>query len=130
MADPTLGGEPHAASSVVTLMAKAIPYAPGFAGAVLSLAFVENLTIRGRVVCVAVGLGTAVYLGPAFAAIADLVWPGDMPIRVQRGIEFLTALSAMGCLPPLLAYIKRVAGDPLSLLKVRIGPPAPPSGGA
>lgn len=128
MADPTMGGEPQAAADVVSLVAKAIPYAPGFAGAVLSLAFVENLTIRGRIVAVAVGLGTAMYLGPALAAVADLVWPGEMPIRVQRGIEFLTALSAMGCLPPLLAWIKRVAGDPLSLLKVRIGPPAPPGG--
>lgn len=117
MADNSLG-EPQLAA----LVAKAWALAPGVAGAVLSLAFVEALTVRGRILAVAVGLAAAMFLAPALAAGLDLVWPGDLPDVVARGVLFLTALCAMGTLPPLLGWLKRVAGDPLSLLKVRVGP--------
>lgn len=111
-------GEPQ----VAVLIAKAWALAPGFAGAVLSLAFVEALTVRGRIVAVAVGLAAALFLAPAIAVGLDLVWPGTLPAAVDRAVLFLTAISAMGVLPPLLGWLKRVAGDPLSLLKVRVGP--------
>lgn len=111
-------GEPQMAA----LAAKAWALAPGFAGAVLSLAFVEALTVKGRVLAVLVGLLSAIFLAPAIAAGLDLVWPGPLPEVVARGVLFLTALCAMGTLPPLLGSLKRVAGDPLSLLKVRVGP--------
>lgn len=109
---------------VAAVVAKLTGFLPGFAGAVLSLAFVEALTVRGRVVAVIVGLAAAVWLGPALADLADLVWPGAMPQTVWSGIQFLTGLCAMGCLPKLLGWLKAIAGDPLSLLKVRIGPTA------
>lgn len=111
-------GEPQLAA----LIAKAVAFAPGFAGAVLSLAFVEALTVRGRVVAVATGLTAAAFIAPGLVALVDLVWPGDMPKEAAAAISCLTGVSAIGVLPPLLGWLKRVAGDPLSLLKVRLGP--------
>lgn len=98
------------------------PYLPGIAGAVLALAFLEKLTPRGRIVAVAVGLAAASFLGPALSAIADLFWPGALPGSVDGGIKFLVGLLGMGCLPPFLGWMRRVAGDPLNLLKIQIGP--------
>lgn len=108
------------------------PYVPGFAGAVLALAFLERLTPRGRVLAVAVGLAAASFLGPALSALADLFWPGAMPREVDGAIKFLTGLVGMGCLPPFLAWTRKVAGDPLNLLKIQIGPGggSPAGGGA
>lgn len=111
-------GEPQ----VAAVMAKFATFAPGFAGAVLSLAFVDRLSARGRFLTVVVGLACAAFVAPALADVAGLFWPGEMPRSVKGAIEFLTALCAMGCIPPLLDWLRRVAGDPLSLLKVRIGP--------
>lgn len=112
MADQ-MPGEPQ----VAALLAKLASFTPGFAGAVLSLAFVEKLTLRGRVITVTVGIAAAAFLAPALADAADLVWPGDMPRSVRSAIQFLVGLCAMGCIPPLLGFLKRLAGDPLSLIK-------------
>lgn len=117
MADNPMG-EPF----VVAAFTKLGSVLPGFAGAVLSLAFVEALTARGRVVAVVVGLCAAMWVAPGLADAVDLAWPGVMPATVRSAIQFLVGLCAMGCLPPLLAWLKKVAGDPLSLLKVRFGP--------
>jgi len=116
MAD-NIGGEPQLAA----LIAKAATFAPGFAGAVLSLAFIDKLTVRGRVLTVIVGLCCAVWIAPAAADLADLFWPGAMPPSVRNAIQFLTALVGMGAIPPFLDFVKRFAGDPLGLLKVRFG---------
>lgn len=110
--------EPHLLAGLKIIA----PYLPGFAGAVLALAFLEKLTPRGRIVAVAVGLGAASFLGPAFSALADLFWPGVMPSSVDGAIKFLTGLLGMGCLPPFLGWVRKVAGDPLNLLKIQIGP--------
>lgn len=112
-----LHGEPQLAA----LLAKAATFAPGFAGAVLSLAFVEKLTMRGRMVTVLVGIAAAAFLAPALADGVDLFWPGDMPRSVRSAIQFVVGLCAMGCIPPLLGYLKKVASDPFSLVKARIG---------
>lgn len=103
----------------------AAPYVPGFAGAVLALAFLDKLTPRGRLVAVAVGLAAASFLGPALSVLADLFWPGVLPPQVDSAIKFLTGLLAMGCLPSLLGWARKVAGDPLNLLRIQIGAPAP-----
>ena len=110
--------EPHLLAGLKVIA----PYLPGFAGAVLALAFLEKLTPRGRIVAVAVGLASASFLGPAFSALADLFWPGVMPLSVDGAIKFLTGLLGMGCLPPFLGWVRKVAGDPLNLLKIQIGP--------
>ncbi|RZJ19133.1 MAG: hypothetical protein EON91_02750 [Brevundimonas sp.] len=122
---------PTPSGALAELARLAAPWAPGIAGAVLALAFLDGLTPRGRVVALAVGLASAAFIGPMFVEIGGLFWPGGaLPGRFAGGLYFLTGISAMGFLPPLLGWIKRVAGDPLSLLKVRIGPPTAPTGGA
>lgn len=108
--------------AVAAAVAKAAAFAPGFAGAVLSLAFVEDLTRRGRAVAVVVGLVSAMFLAPAVCEILDLFWPGEgIPGAIRSAVLFLTGLCAMGCLPKLLGWLQKIAGDPLSLLKVRGG---------
>lgn len=107
----------HFDPGVTAAVGKLVAFAPGFAGAVVSLAFVEKLTARGRVLTVMVGLATAAFVGPALSAGADLIWPGVLPEAVSSCIMFLTGLCAMGCIPPLLGWAKRKAGDPLSLMK-------------
>lgn len=116
MADPL--NEPAIAGALAKLAA----LAPGFAGAVFSLAFVETLTRRGRFVAVLAGLLSSIFIAPAFCSIGDLFWPGDLPSSVTKAILFLTGLAAMGCLPKLLKWLEKLAGDPLSLLKVKVGP--------
>lgn len=107
----------HLDPGLTASLAKLATIAPGFAGAVVSLAFVERLTARGRVLTVLVGLATAAFVAPALSEGADLIWPGAMPAAVSGCIMFLTGLCAMGCIPPLLGWAKRKAGDPLSLMK-------------
>lgn len=109
-------GEP----AIAAALAKAASFAPGFAGAVLSLAFIETLTSRGRFLAVVVGLAAAMFLAPGFCAILDLFWPGNgIPAEIRSAVLFLTGLCAMGCLPKLLGALQRYAGDPLGLLKFR-----------
>lgn len=111
----------HSEPAVAAVVAKVATFVPGFAGAVLSLAFVDKLTMRGRVLAVIVGMSAAMWIAPALADIADVFWPGDMPRTVRAAVLFLTGLCAMGCLPELLKAFKRVAGDPFGLIKVRFG---------
>lgn len=111
-------GEP----AITAALAKIASFLPGLAGAVVSLRWVEDLTVRGRVIAVLVGCTSSIFLGPAIADLVDLFWPGDgLGPNAMGGVLFMTGLCSMGCLPPLLDWLKRVAGDPLALLKVRGG---------
>lgn len=116
----------HLDPGIAAAVAKAAAFAPGFAGAVVSLAFVGQLTARGRILAVGVGFISAAFMGPGLAALADLAWPGVLPEEVRGTIIFFVGLCAMGCLPKLLEWAKRKAGDPLSLMK----PGGPPDSGA
>lgn len=92
-----------------------LTWAPAFGGSVVSLAFVAQLSTKGRVMTVLVGTLTAVFLAPALIDALALFWP-NMPATFGRALKFLVSLSAMGALPPLLTWIKGVAGDPLGLV--------------
>lgn len=105
---------------VAALAAKGLALLPGFAGAVLSLAFVDKLTLRGRILTVAVGMGAAAFIAPALVDIAALHWP-DMPKSVWSAMQFMVGLLAMGVLPVVLDTARKVAGDPLSLIKPHQG---------
>lgn len=107
---------------IVALLKQASPFVPGFAGSILALAFLEKLTARGRVVAVCAGLAAAAFIGPGLSAITDLFWPGAMPAAVDGMIKFVTGLCGMGSIPPFLGWMRKVAGDPLNLLKIQIGP--------
>jgi len=102
--------------------------AAAFAGAVVSLAFVGQLTARGRAMAVTVGALTSIFVAPA---INDglLLWWADMPATFGKLIAFFVALSSMGALPKVLKAIDKVAGDPFGLL-LKIAPrpsPEPPA---
>lgn len=93
------------------------PYLPGFVGAVIGLRFVEQLSMRGRMTAVAVGLAAAVYMGPFLGhVLGHLFWRALPPEQVMTGVQFLTGLCAMSALPPFLKWISHVAGDPTVLL--------------
>lgn len=94
----------------------ATAHAAAFAGAVLSLAFVGQLSVRGRVVAVIVGFVTAVFGAPLISAtINHMIWGNKMPDEVRSGIMFFTSLSAMTILPPLFKFLARAAADPINV---------------
>lgn len=62
MADNT--GDPH----LLAVLSKLAPMTPGVAGAVLSLAFGEKLTVRGKTISVVIGLASALWIAPAVIA--------------------------------------------------------------
>lgn len=102
--------------------AKAGPLVASIAGAVVSLAFLEKLTVRGRIAAVGVGFATAVFVAPIMAAWVAHHWPWLGP--VENGVHFMVSLCAMGTLPAMLKTIRAIAGGDLSivsaLLKVRV----------
>lgn len=110
-------GEPH----LLAVLSKLAPLAPGVAGAVLSMAFGEKLTVRGKGLSVCIGLACALWLAPALMALLSAIWPwGKIPVEMAQAVTFLTGLFGMVVLAGLAPWLGKVAGDPLSLLKVRI----------
>lgn len=110
-------GEPN----LLAALAKLAPLTPGIAGAVLSMAFGERLTVRGKALSVCIGLACALWLAPAVIALLGAIWPwGKIPVEVGQAVTFLTGLFGMIVLAGLVPWLTKVAGDPLALLKVRI----------
>ncbi|WKL57225.1 hypothetical protein Q1W73_16405 [Asticcacaulis sp. ZE23SCel15] len=125
MTDKSFLSEPWIAKSLTVAGA----HAAAFAGAVMSLAFVGQLSVWGRVVAVCVGFVTAVFVAPALSVVVGhLFFDGAMPDEVRSGIMFLLSLSAMTILPPLLAFLKKLAGDPLGVLSALLPRGPSPSG--
>lgn len=133
-----LGGVIAALKSAVALKLMA-----SAAGALLSLAFIDRLTLRGRAGALAVGFLTAVFVAPMVASGVSHAAP--FLAHVEMGIHFLLSISAMAVLPPFLEYLRRSASDPFagwggflsSLLRrpptaspADPGPGAPPTGPA
>lgn len=58
---------PQPGTGLSELLRHFTPYAPIVAGAVMSMAFGERLTIRGKVLSAVVGLGAAFWIAPACA---------------------------------------------------------------
>lgn len=98
------------------------PYAPVFAGAVLSMAFGERLTIRGKLLSAGVGLATALWVAPFACDLIDLFWPGDgLPTSVVAVVGFAAGAFGMIMLSGLAQALARYSRDPLSLVRVQIG---------
>lgn len=88
------------------------PHVASFSGAVITLAFVERLTIRGKAFAVFFGFWVATLLGPIGHAFATHYAP-FIPVEVVApGINFLVALTAMAVVPGALKAIGTVASDP------------------
>lgn len=98
------------------------PYAPVFGGAVLSMAFGERLTIRGKLVSAAAGLAAALWIAPFLCDLAGLFWPGDiLPTSVVAVIGFACGAFGMILLSGLAQALARYSKDPLSLVRIQVG---------
>ncbi|MET3665890.1 hypothetical protein [Caulobacter sp. 1776] len=116
MADNT--GDPH----LVAVLSKLAPMTPGVAGAVLSLAFGEKLTIKGKAFSVVGGFLSALWIAPALVAGVASVWPwGKLPGEFGSAFSFLTGLFGMIALAGLAQAVAKYAGDPLKLIKFEVG---------
>lgn len=111
-------GDPH----LVAVLSKLAPMTPGVAGAVLSLAFGEKLTVRGKAMSVLGGLASALWIAPAVVAVLSALWPwGKFPAELGNAISFLTGLLGMIALAGFAQAVGKYAGDPLRLIKFEMG---------
>lgn len=78
----------------------------GFAGAVVSLSFVKELSKTQMVVAVLVGSVTAAYLTPLLLASLHL------PSELQNGGAFLIGLTAMNVIPGIIKLTELFRQDP------------------
>lgn len=118
MADNLSGGEPQLAAVLKQLA----PFMPGVAGAVLSLAFGEKLTLRGKALSVVVGLASAIFIAPAMVAVTGLFWPGGtLPQAIGSSLNFLSGLFGMIAFAGFAQAVARYAKDPLRLVRFRVG---------
>ncbi|MGC1550826.1 MAG: hypothetical protein WA777_20075 [Rhodanobacter sp.] len=90
---------------------KLVPTVAGFAGGVVSLAFIQNLTKPQAVMSVVVGLLSANYLNPV--AVAKLSITPDL----QGGSAFVIGLCAMSIIP----IIKKAVPSLASLIAGHVG---------
>lgn len=98
------------------------PYAPVFGGAVLSMAFGERLTIRGKLVSAGAGLAAALWIAPFLCDLAALFWPGDeLPRSVVAVIGFACGAFGMIVLSGLAQFAKKYSADPLKLVRIQVG---------
>ena len=98
------------------------PYAPVFGGAVLSMAFGERLTIRGKLVSAGAGLAAALWIAPFLCDLAGLFWPGDeLPRSVVAVIGFACGAFGMIVLSGLAQAAKKYSMDPLKLVRIQVG---------
>lgn len=82
----------------------------GFAGAVVSLSFVKELSKTQMVVAVIVGSVTAAYLTPFLLASMNL------PSEMQNGGAFIIGLTAMNIIPGMLKLTEWFRQDPWAVL--------------
>ncbi|MGQ2989530.1 MAG: hypothetical protein ACT6RD_11845 [Brevundimonas sp.] len=112
--------QPHGGAS--ELLRHLAPYAPVFGGAVLSMAFGERLTIRGKLLSAGVGLAAAMWVAPFLVDIARLLWRwGDLPISAVAVIGFACGAFGMILLSGLAQALAKYSRDPLKLVRIQIG---------
>lgn len=99
------------------------PYVPGVAGAVLSMAFGEQLTVRGKLLSAAAGVAAAIWIAPAMVAVAAHFWPGqgDLPVQMGGFVGFVSGTFGMVLLSGLAQALARYSRDPLSLVRIQVG---------
>lgn len=114
---------PPPSGALVDLVRVIGPYVPGFAGAVLSMAFGERLTVRGKLLSAAAGFGAALWIAPALVAVAAHLWPGGGPLPVQLAafVGFVSGTFGMVLLSGLAQALARYSRDPLSLVRIQVG---------
>lgn len=108
---------PSALAEVVRLVG---PFVPGMAGALLGMAFAVNLTVRGRILALAAGVASVLWLAPAAAFLIEhLLLAGQpLPARLLPFVGFSTGLFGMALLSGSVQAVARYASDPLSLVRI------------
>ncbi len=113
-------GDPH----VVAALKAFAPYVPGIAGAMLSMAFGERLTLRGKALSVGVGMAAAIFIAPAAHVLAGMFWPGELgelPQQIKNFISFLTGLLGMVFLSGFVEAVAKYSRHPLGLVRFQAG---------
>lgn len=112
--------------NLMAFLKGALPYLPGLAGAALSMAFGERLGVRGKALSLIVGVATALFVAPGFAAMISLVWPGgSIPQEVLSLIGFSSGLFGMTICAGLIEWVPKW----MAKLKVKLGPLSIEGGG-
>ncbi len=83
----------------------------GMAGAVISLRYIDDLSMFGRVLAVLTGALTAGYLSPAAGQWLGVSQP------TENAIAFVFGLTAMNVIPGLMKLSEKFASDPLSFIR-------------
>lgn len=113
---------PQPLGGLSDLMREAVHLSPIAAGVVLSLAFGERLTIRGKMASAVAGLIAAFYISPALCDVAALFWPGgDLPTSIVAVIGLACGAFGMIILSGLAQAAARYAKDPLKLVRIQVG---------
>lgn len=99
------------------------PYVPGLAGAVLSMAFGDKLTFRGKLLSLLAGLAAVLWVAPLLVVLAGPIWPleGDLPLQAVACISFLTGTFGMVVLSGLAQALAKYSQDPFGLVKFQAG---------
>lgn len=99
------------------------PYVPGVAGALLGMAFGERLTIRGRLLAIAAGVASVLWVAPAVVvAVEHFLFDGRaLPVQLVGFIGFAAGTFGLVLLSGLVQALARYASDPLSLVRIQVG---------
>lgn len=96
----------------------------GFAGGIVSLSFIQNLSKSQGAVAVLAGLGSAIFFAPlptpwtasmlhGLTAVPEI--PLDWEIKVEAAYGFLFGITGMTLVPGFIAIAARFREDPLWL---------------
>lgn len=109
--------------AISELLRHLAPYTPVVAGSVLSMAFGERLTIRGKILSAVVGVVAALCVAPFLIDCIHLVWPGGRaPTSVATVVGFACGAFGMVVLAGLAQALAKYSRDPLSLVRMKLGP--------
>ena len=103
--------EPTTSALASFLGFKGAALVAGALGAVLSLRYIDDLSMFGRVLAVITGTLTAGYLSPAIATWFGLGQPAE------NAVAFVLGLTAMNLIPGLMRLSEKFASDPLSFIR-------------
>lgn len=113
---------PPPSGGLVDFVRTIAPYVPIVSGALLSMAFGERLTIRGKLLSAVGGLAAALVIAPASVDLLELLWPAiQLPTSIVSVIGFACGAFGMVLLSGLAQALARYSRDPLSLVRVQIG---------
>lgn len=114
----------QAPEPIADLIKALAPYAPGVSGAMLGMMFAERLTVRGKLLAFATGVGCVLWVSPAVALILEHWMQGgeEFPAQIVSLIGFVTGVLGMGVLSGLAQAAAKYSRDPLALVRVEWGP--------